>query len=271
MRNWNLIIENLPLPGPWNMAVDEYFFLSLGPEPQTHVRFYQWERPTVSLGCSQVAEKIVDLDSCRRKGIDVVRRMTGGKLVLHHREVTYSICSSDVEVFSSTLAQSYRLISHALISGLKEMGLKARLAGPAPSFYGEGNFPCFSYPARDEVEIDGKKIIGSAQKRVGQKFLQHGSILLENEEELLRQALAPSEKIGRLRMVSLSEALGRPVSFDWAVDRLRRGIAGYFGITFNPKSFAPEETRIIEEIERTKYGTEEWTFGKRRAQRDLEY
>ncbi len=247
------------------MAVDEYLFRSLGCEPQTRVRFYQWERPTVSLGYSQVAEKVVDLDACRKHGIDVVRRMTGGKLVLHHRDVTYSICSSDIEVFSSTLAQSYRLISHALINGLKEMGLSARLAGPAPSFYGEGNFPCFSYPARDEVEIDGKKIIGSAQKRVGRKFLQHGSILLENEEELLRQVLAPSEKIGRLRMVSLSEALGKPVSFDWAVDRLRRGIADYFGITFKPKSFASEEMKMIEDIERTKYGSEEWTFGRRRA------
>ncbi|MDH7512242.1 MAG: lipoate--protein ligase family protein [Clostridiales bacterium] len=265
MKTWDLIVDKIPLPGALNMAVDEYLFLSLGSEPQTHVRFYQWERPTVSVGYSQVADKVINLDSCRKQGIDIVRRMTGGKLVLHHREVTYSISSSDSEVFSSTLAGSYRLISHALISGLKEMGLQARLAGPAPSFYGEGNFPCFSYPARDEVEIDGKKIIGSAQKRVGQKFLQHGSILLENEEELLRQVLAPRERIGRLRMVSLSEALGRPVSFDWAVERLKRGIANYFGITFMPKTFAPEEMGIIEDIERTKYGTAEWTFGKRRA------
>jgi lipoate-protein ligase A len=188
--------------------------------------------------------------------------MTGGKLVLHHREATYSICSSDVEVFSSTLAQSYRLISCALIIGLKEMGLSARLANPAPSFYGQGNLPCFSYPARDEIEINSKKIIGSAQKRIGPKFLQHGSILLENEEELLRQVLAPSEKIGRLRMVSLSEALGRAVSFDWAVERLKQGIASYFGINFKPKILTPEEIEIIEDIQRTKYGTEEWTLGK---------
>jgi lipoate-protein ligase A len=265
MREWNLIVEKSPLPGPLNMAVDEFLFFSLGPEPQTHVRFYQWERPTVSLGYSQVAEKVIDLDSCRRQGIDVVRRTTGGKLVLHHQEVTYSICSSDVEVFSSTLTESYRLISCALISGLKEMGLSARLAGPAPSFYGQGNLPCFSYPARDEIEINGKKIIGSAQKRVGPKFLQHGSILLENEEELLRQVLAPSEKIGQLKMVSLSEALGRTVSFDWAVERLIRGIASFFRITFKPKILTPEELEVIEDIQRTKYGTEEWTLGKRRA------
>jgi len=265
MREWNLIVEKRPLPGPLNMAVDEYLFGSLGPDPHTHVRFYEWERPTVSLGYSQVTEKVINLDFCRRHGIDVVRRTTGGKLVLHHREVTYSMCSSEVEVFSSTLAQSYRLISLALIRGLREMGLQARLAGPAPSFYGRGNLPCFSYPARDEIEIDGKKIVGSAQKRVGPKFLQHGSILLENEEELLRQVLAPSEKIGRLRLVSLSEALGRAVGFDWAVERLKRGIAGYFGIRFKPKIFTPEELEIIKDIQRTKYGTEEWTLGKRRA------
>jgi lipoate-protein ligase A len=247
------------------MAVDEFLFRSLGSEPQTHVRFYQWERPTVSLGYSQVAEKVIDLDACRRSGIDVVRRATGGKLVLHHREVTYSICSSDVDVFSSTLAQSYRVISCALINGLKEMGLQAKLAGPAPSFYGQGNLPCFSYPARDEIEIDGKKIIGSAQKRVGAKFLQHGSILLENEEELLRQVLASSEKVRQLRMVSLSEALGRAVSFDWAVERLKRGIASYFGIKFKPIILTPEELEAIEDIQRKKYATEEWTLGRKRA------
>jgi len=265
MKEWELIVDKDPLPGSLNMAVDEYLFRSLPSAPQTCVRFYRWERPTVSLGYSQVAERVVAVELCRRLGVDIVRRMTGGKLVLHHREVTYSICSSDASVFSMSLAESYRLISCALIQGLAEMGLQARLAGRPPHSYPRGNLPCFSYPAENEVEIDGRKIIGSAQKRVGPRFLQHGSILLESDAALLRQVVSLSAEIGQLRMISLAEALGRKVDFEWAVDRLIHGFEAYFEIRFKPRIFSAEEWRLIEEIERTKYASEDWMLRRRES------
>jgi lipoate-protein ligase A len=114
------------------MAVDEYLFQTLTEEPQTIVRFYAWKNPTVSLGYSQKASDVVDIDFCKKNGIDIVRRMTGGKLVLHHKEVTYSLASSDTEIFTATLADSYRLISEALMNGLEKMGLVSALANPAP-------------------------------------------------------------------------------------------------------------------------------------------
>jgi lipoyl(octanoyl) transferase len=95
MKTWSLIVEPKPLPGSRNMAVDEHLFRLAMAEPRTFLRFYQWQRPTASLGYSQDPDKVVDLDFCRRNGVDVVRRMTGGKLVLHHREVTYAVASSD--------------------------------------------------------------------------------------------------------------------------------------------------------------------------------
>jgi len=263
MKEWELLIEKRPLPGSLNMAVNEYLFRSLGLAPQTCVRFYQWEKPTASLGYSQVAEKAVDLDFCRQHRVDVVRRITGGKLVLHHREVTYSVTSSDVDVFSSTLGQSYRLISCALIQGLAEMGIEARLAGSPPRFYGKTNLPCFSYPAQDEVEISGRKVIGSAQKRVGPRFLQHGSILLDNDAKLLRHVAAFSGRDRRLRLISLSEVLGKSVEFGWAVEKLKRGFEEYFGIRFKPKIFAPEELDVIQNIQKTKYATEDWTWWRK--------
>jgi len=265
MKEWGLIIERLPLPGSMNMAVDEYLFRSLGQTPQTYVRFYQWERPTASLGYSQAVEKVVDLDFCRRNGIDVVRRITGGKLVLHWREITYSISSSDGQAFSSTLAESYRLISGGLICGLKKMGLKARLADPPPASYSKGNMPCFSYPARDEIEVDGKKIVGSAQKRMGARFLQHGSIPLFADEDLLKQVTLPKDENSQILMTSLSEVLGRPVSFAWAVERLAGGIAESFRVNFKPKLFRSDENAVIRQIQNEKYENEEWTLGKRRG------
>ncbi len=265
MKEWGLIIERSPLPGSLNMAIDEYFFRCLGRAPQTFVRFYQWEKPTASLGYSQVVEKVVNLDFCRRNGVDVVRRITGGKLVLHWREITYSISSSDTQAFSSTLAESYRLISNALIRGLEKMGLKARLAGPPPSSYSKGNMPCFSYPARDEIEIEGKKIIGSAQKRVEIRFLQHGSIPLYADEDLLKQASILNEEGSRIRMTSVSEALGRPVRIEWAVDRLAAGIAESFDVKFELKLLQPEEYAAILKIQRDKYENEEWTLGRNKG------
>jgi lipoate-protein ligase A len=259
---WDLIVDENPLPGALNMAVDEFLFRSLGDKPRTFLRFYQWSKPTASLGYSQTVEKVLDLDSCHRNGVDVVRRITGGKLVLHHREITYSIASSDTEVFSSTLSESYRLISNALICGLGKMGLKAKLAGPPPASYRTGNLPCFSYPARDEIEVDGRKIVGSAQKRVGGHFLQHGSIPLQSGEDILKSISLGAEAKADLRMTSLSEVLGRSVDFEWAVDRLTEGISAYFNVRLRTKVFAPEEVAAITELRKARYDREAWTLGK---------
>jgi len=197
VKEWKLIVDKKPLIGSLNMAVDDFLFRSLSGEPQTYLRFYGWERPTVSLGYSQDIRKVVDVEYCQKQGIDIVRRMTGGKLVLHHKEVTYSLCSSDKETFTSTLADSYRLISQALMRGFEKMGLKSYLADAPPNSYVRGNLPCFSFPARDEIEVEGKKLVGSAQKRAGSKFIQHGSIPLEEDEGFLAHVSFLKRKIAK--------------------------------------------------------------------------
>lgn len=260
---WKLILDKKPLPGSWNMAVDEFLFRSLSDEPQTYLRFYGWERPTASLGYSQYVRKVVDIEYCQKNGIDVVRRMTGGKLVLHHKEVTYSLCSSDCETFTSTLADSYRLISEALIRGFEKMGLSPCLADAPPDSYVKGHLPCFSYPARDEIEVDGKKIVGSAQKRTGAKFIQHGSVPLEEDEGLLELVSALGKNESKVRMISLSQALGKTVTFDWAVERLISGMSEFFNVDMIPKILNPEEKKLIAKIQEERYGSEAWTYGIR--------
>jgi lipoate-protein ligase A len=262
MKSWDLLIDPDPRRGAANMAVDEYLFSSLGKEPQTIVRFYSWSRPTASLGYSQPAEKILDLDYCRSNGIDVVRRMTGGKLVLHWREITYSIASSDTERFSPTLAESYRMISAAIICGLEKMGLRARLAGPPPSSYLKGNMPCFAYPARDEIEIDRRKIVGSAQKRVAGRFLQHGSIPLQDDEGLLRRISLAQDEESEMRRISISEALGREVDREWAVECLVKGMAEHFGVRFEPLTLGAAAEDAIRRIQERRYEDEAWTLGR---------
>jgi lipoate-protein ligase A len=242
------------------MAADEFLFRSLNETPQTFVRFYRWIRPTASLGYGQTAARVVDLEFCRQNGVDVVRRPTGGKLVLHYREITYAVASSDTQAFTSTLGGSYKLISEGLLKGLQNMGLRPTLAGETPKSYIKAVQPCFSQPAQNEIEIDGRKIIGSAQKRIGDRFLQHGSIPLEGDDGLLKPVSRWTESSPRLKMTSLSEALGRPVGYEETAAQLASGLAGQWGIVFEKHAFSPEDRAAIEDLRRKKYATDAWTL-----------
>jgi len=263
MKAWRLIIEDAPRRGSWNMAADEYLFTAAQREGATFLRFYRWERPTASLGYSQNAERAADLDFCRANGIDVVRRMTGGKLVLHHRELTYSLASSDTDMFTDTLRESYKRISLGLVRGLELMGLDAGLAPASPPAYVRGTMPCFAFPARDEVEIGGLKIVGSAQKRTGGAFLQHGSVPLEKDEDLLKGSARSDAPGGDIRMTSLAEALRRTVSFDWAAGKFSKGLSAYFGVALEPLSLDGAAGEEIARIEAERYGDEAWTLGRK--------
>ncbi len=242
------------------MAVDDFMFRSLGKEALTFLRFYRWESPTVSIGRSQKARHVVDFDFCRSKGIDVVRRITGGKLVLHHKEVTYSVCSSDTDIFSKKLMDSYKLISEALKRGLQEMGIESNLAKSTPSEYARGVLPCFAHPARDEIEMEGKKIIGSAQRRSGNKFIQHGSIPLDKEERILKSVSLLNQKENVVKMTCLSEALGKSADFEWAVKHFMSGMSAYFDIRLNPRTFTNAERDAIRKIQKERYENPAWTY-----------
>ncbi|HSA94503.1 MAG TPA: biotin/lipoate A/B protein ligase family protein [Acidobacteriota bacterium] len=249
------------MPGAWNMAVDEFLFQRAGDDSATYLRFYQWALPTVSLGYAQTAARVVDAAFCRRHGVDIVRRPTGGKLVLHHGEATYAVASSDVETFTDTLRDSYQRISKALLKGLELMGLTPSLAETSPPFYAKGTMPCFAFPARDEIEIAGKKIVGSAQKRTGALFLQHGSIPMRKDEGLLASVSTPGKTPEReAGMTSIGEALGRTVEFAWVAERLCAGFSEFFGVELEPLALGPEDMASITTLCDTRYATDAWTF-----------
>ncbi len=260
-KTWRLIVDRKPATGAWNMAKDEFLFQRLEQEAGTILRFYSWARPTVSLGYSQKPELVLDADYCRRTGVDIVRRITGGKLVLHDQEVTYSLCSSDIETFSSQLSASYRLIAQGLMRGLESIGLKPRLADSPPEKYVRGAFPCFSYPARDEIEVQGRKLVGSAQKRIGDRFLQHGSIPLDMNHQRHNRVARLEECEEPVRMIALSEALRRKVDFDWVVQHLAKGMAEFFSVSLLPLSLSPEQNESISRIQKNRHENPAWIFG----------
>ncbi len=181
MKPWRLIISP-PLDGVTNMAIDTALFRLGGPPT---LRFYSWSRPTLSLGYFQRPHAQL-LKRCLHHGIDVVRRPTGGRAVLHGSEITYSvICAYDEFPGSSSLQSIYNTLAGWHLASFSAVGIAASLSG------GEGRAGrhyaskavCFLTSIPCEVVVKGRKICGSAQKRGSQGFLQHGSIPFDPDLE----------------------------------------------------------------------------------------
>ncbi len=145
---------------------------------------YTWTRPTLSFGRNQSANGLYDLERIAREKLDVVRRPTGGRAILHNREFTYSVTGSDA--FAATLAAAYDRINALLLLGMKNLGVSVAIANPTRSAPKPDHSPCFAEPVKGELVAAGRKLVGSAQYRENGAFLQHGSILVENDQHLLR-------------------------------------------------------------------------------------
>src|SRR6202023_2378063 len=187
---WRLLLDP-PASGAWNMAVDEVLLdgVANGSGPPT-VRFYEWAPPCLSLGYFQAFE-VVDLDGCRRLGVDVVRRPTGGRAILHDRELTYSVAlPASLLGHDGGVLPSYYRLSLALQDGLRRLGVPATLAPQSAASGPPEHGPvCFDRPSAHEILLHGRKLVGSAQMRRGGGILQHGSILVEPRIDKLTACL----------------------------------------------------------------------------------
>ena len=164
------------------MALDEALLERARATGEAVVRVYTWARPTLSLGRNQTAAGHYDLDAAARLGVDVVRRPTGGRAVLHHRELTYAVAAPAGD---GTLREAYERVTLLLLHALHRLGVPAAAAAgsgraPAPTLA-----PCFELPTRDELVVAGRKLVGSAQWREDGAFLQHGSILVDDDQGLI--------------------------------------------------------------------------------------
>lgn len=261
-------IDSGPGPGPWNLALDEAIFQSVrtGASPPT-LRLYRWSAPTLTIGYAQDRDRDVDLDTCRDLGIAVIRRVTGGRAVLHAAEVTYSVAApAGLPGFGTGLDAAYRQVAAGLVAGLRLLGLPA--AAPAPGTRGPSRPPrqaaCFASTARHEIAVEGRKLIGSAQRREAGAFLQHGSILLESHAELLAQVLRciPATGSGP-RMAGLADVLpGRPVP-ETVVTAIVDGCATAWGVSLLPGAISPAEERAARGLEASRYRSEDWNAGRR--------
>jgi lipoyl(octanoyl) transferase len=253
---WRLVVTE-PSDGATNMAIDETMWRGrqAGTSPPT-LRFFAWAPPTVSLGYGQPLDRHVDAEACRRLGVGVVRRPTGGSAIYHdgpERELTYSVAATaeDLGVAADVL-DTYRWIGRALVRGLRALGAAAEMI---PTGRGLGRDPafCFARTAAYEIEIGGKKVVGSAQRRQGTSFLQHGAVLLGVDEARLR-ALFPTTPAPLETMTTLEAALGARPTFDEVAAVLRDAFEAEHRLSLVPGGLTDDESARIDRLVHDRYG-----------------
>ena len=236
MPIWNYI-DSGPNLGVYNMALDEELLArAQAGEDRPVLRLYAWQPPAVSLGRFQKSETAVNAEACKRLGIDVVRRITGGRAVLHEKELTYSIIArTDDPLFPRTVLGTYKVIAAGLLAGLRNLGIPAEIVsrGSRHAERVDKNAKaaaCFSSPSWYEILVDGRKIVGSAQRRVTGAFLQHGSLLIDYDPEREAEVI-PGGCAGEV-VTCIRRELGRDVPLDEVKQAFVRGFREALGIEF---------------------------------------
>ncbi|MGQ9026471.1 lipoate--protein ligase family protein [Bacillus licheniformis] len=273
-ETWRFIDSGRRDPA-FNMALDEalLFWRSENKIPPT-IRFYGWNPPTLSVGYFQNIEKEINLDAVKKHGLGFVRRPTGGRGVLHDQELTYSvIVSEEHPEMPKTVTEAYRVISEGILEGFRELELDAYFAIPRTekekqSLKNPRSSVCFDAPSWYELVVEGRKVAGSAQTRQKGVILQHGSILLDLDEDKLFDLFIYKNDRLRERMqrnfkqkaVAINELTKEKVTIEEASEAFKKGFEKGLNIHLEPYELTEEETEFVEDLARTKYATDEWNY-----------
>ena len=253
--------------GAMNMAIDEALLImekEKGFSPA--LRVYKFVPPTLSIGYFQSMKKEVNFTNCREMGFDYVRRPTGGRAVLHDKELTYSVTVAyPHKILGMSLLDSYHYLCKSIILAIDSLGGNAYFSSREDNEISSPS--CFAAPTFSDIIMNGKKVVGSAQMRNSYGLLQHGSILYHvNLEQIFycfnmnpdrRKKLV---KLAEEKISSLSDELGREITFDMIKDALKKGMEKLIGEQLIPTELTEEEKQLAEKLYREKYNTDEWNF-----------
>ena len=248
-----------PRSGVENMARDAGLMDRARETGDAVFSVYSWSRPTLSLGRNQLAAGRYDLGEIAARGIGVVRRPTGGRALLHWREVTYSVTAPVAE--AESLKDSYERINRILLSGLLRLGVQATEAAADAPTPRPGELPCFAQPSEGELVLNGAKLVGSAQYRENGAMLQHGSILIGDDQPVIASLLlSNAPELEPPSASTLSQALGREPSVEEVAARLFEAV----------RELEDSDAAILEEAETREhtarhldhYRNELWTWRK---------
>ena len=240
------------------MALDEALMARARRTGEHVLRVYGWSSPTLSLGRNQHANGIYLVDELERRGVGVVRRPTGGRALLHHREVTYSVtapCAAD-----SGLAAEYDRINLLLGSALEALGVRVAVAAPASRSAPPSATPCFAEPARGELTFDGRKLVGSAQWRHDGALLQHGSILVDDDQASIPALMREPPPVALAgRPATLRDALGRAPVLNEVAEALFDAVRA----NLDPRAlYLEREEALMQDSARlvTRFRDDTWTW-----------
>jgi len=265
------------------MAVDESLFSSFDPSTDGPVlRLYRWERPCVSLGYFQRANDAVKRASCKEQGVDIVRRVTGGRAVLHDQEVTYCVVAPvKTGPFAGRLLECYQAIAACLSAGCELLGIRRddiEVVTGQGLRAGSASAACFMMASAYEILVGGRKLIGSAQKRGEDVFVQHGSIPLRIDMPLTLSVMRVDDKLGPSNEAGaamaakaatgvedpgpacLEDAVGRRLTFDEVKSAIVEGFAKYLGTSVERSNLSESERALADKLSQEKYGSDNWSF-----------
>ena len=268
MTLWRLLLTP-PARGAWNMALDEAILEHIGRgESIPTLRLYAWEPACLSLGHAQPYSD-VDVYRLAVRGWEVVRRITGGRAILHTDELTYSVIApNDEPVIAGTVLESYNRLAQTLLMAVKNLGLPVEMQEGKPNDNASSNPICFEVPSTYEITVDGKKLIGSAQARKKEGVLQHGSLPLTGDLAHICEALVFENESARAdaskrllaRAATVESALGRAVSWDTAAQAFIHAFEEQLELNFERGELSESESKRTDELVREKYDHPSWTM-----------
>lgn len=218
------------------------------------LRLYGWSPPTVSFGRNEPAHGRYDLERAAREGLAFVRRPTGGRAVLHAREVTY--CAVLPVRALGGAREAYVRINQGLVEGLRALGCPAEVVGKGSVLAPDAG-PCFRAPATGEVMAGGRKLVGSAQVRIGDAVLQHGSVILGGDQGALARLTGGGEDPAPPATL---EAYTGAIAWEAVADALARGLALALGGFWEQGEVRPGERVRAEALQQVRYATDAWTW-----------
>jgi lipoate-protein ligase A len=249
---WRLLIDD-NLPGARNMARDVAMLKAVAADEATStLRLYGWGPPCLSLGRHQGLDA-ANFEFCRSEGIDVVRRPTGGRALLHHFELTYAVIAHLNEgPLPRGLQEAYRVICSSLVRAVRALGVDAELTGgevnlqlPSP----KTTIPCFEAPAGGEVVVRGHKLVGSAMRTHAGAILQHGAILLDWDDRLQAGAMGLDDDASlRPQVTTLRDELGRELPRAVLEKNLIEAFGSELGVEFKTEQPSDAERAREQEL-----------------------
>jgi lipoyl(octanoyl) transferase len=246
------------------MAVDEALLCSFDRDGSVPIlRSYGWDPPALSLGRFQDAEAVLDLERCRRDGVPIVRRVSGGGTIYHADELTYSIVCAPGQIPSATsVKDSFRVLTGFLIAFYRRLGLEAcyavDTAGDGERL-GERTAFCFAGKESFDILLDGRKIGGNAQRRRRDVIFQHGSIPIINRARHGLQYMRDSSPGHAENSVSLSDC-GVSLDITALKSLFVQAFSHHMGVDISLEGLSPDERRMSEELLATKYATDRWNL-----------